>query len=210
MGQLTSPSPTQNPEGSQLRSPGLLRFSPPLLSQGVAPSWMCVASSVQQQPEETPRRRHLIANYHYRDEISELRNQGIYYRPLAWRADGRPHPAVTRTLQHAADIASGRNGQQMSAKSLQRRWKHEIQIALLRRRAAMTRTVLPNPSAQANSCSAGFTEREASAERSQIYHSDREGLMSSSSQSLNFISTGKLVAWLSHQSRRIFRRRATC
>ena len=52
-------------------------------------------------------------------------------------ADGRPQPAVTRTLQYAADIASSRNGQQMLAKSLQHRWKHEIQIALLRRRAAM-------------------------------------------------------------------------
>ena len=30
-------------------------------------------------------------------------------------------------------------------------------------------------------------EREASAERSQVYHSEREGLMSSSSQGLNFI-----------------------
>ena len=44
-------------------------------------------------------------------------------------------------------------------------------------------------------------EREASAERSQIYHSEREGLLSSSSQSLNFIGTGKPVAWLSHQKR---------
>ena len=51
--------------------------------------------------------------------------------------DGWPHPAVTRTLQHAADIASSRNGQQMSAKSLQHRWKHETQ------RAAMTQAVLP-------------------------------------------------------------------
>ena len=41
-----------------------------------------------------------------------------------WTADGR-------TLQYAADIASSRNGQQMSAKSRQRKWKHEIQIALL-------------------------------------------------------------------------------
>ena len=42
-------------------------------------------------------------------------------------------------------------------------------------------------------------EREASAERSQIYHS--ESLMSSSSQSLNFFGTGKPVAWLSQQKR---------
>ena len=38
-----------------------------------------------------------------------------HYRPLVWTADGRSHPVVTRTLQHAADIASSRNGQQMSA-----------------------------------------------------------------------------------------------
>ena len=44
-------------------------------------------------------------------------------------------------------------------------------------------------------------EREASAKRSQIYHSEREGLMPSSSQSLNFFGTGKPVAWLSHQKR---------
>ena len=37
----------------------------------------------------------------------------------------------------------------MSAKSLQRTWKHEIQIPLLRRRAAMTRAVLPNLSERA-------------------------------------------------------------
>ena len=44
-------------------------------------------------------------------------------------------------------------------------------------------------------------EREASAERSRIYHFEREGLMSRSSQSLNFLSTGTPVAWLSHQKR---------
>ena len=44
-------------------------------------------------------------------------------------------------------------------------------------------------------------EREASAERLQVYHSEGEGLMSSSSQSLNFMSTGQLVACLSHQKR---------
>ena len=60
----------------------------------------------------------------YRDEIVELRQQGIHCRPLIWTADGRPHPAVIRALQYAADIASSRNGQQMPAKSLQRRWKH--------------------------------------------------------------------------------------
>ena len=44
-------------------------------------------------------------------------------------------------------------------------------------------------------------EREASAERSQIYHTGEEGLMSSSSGSLNLFGTGQPVAWLSHQKR---------
>ena len=44
-------------------------------------------------------------------------------------------------------------------------------------------------------------EREASAERSQVYHSEREGSMSSSSQGLNFKGTGELVALCSHQNR---------
>ena len=67
---------------------------------------------------------------------------------LVWTADGQ--------LQHAADIASCRNCQQMSAKSLQRRWKHEIQILLLRQRAATIRAVLPNPSARAEWLLAGI------------------------------------------------------
>ena len=96
---------------------------------------------------------------HYRNEIGELRQQNIHYRPLVWTADGRPHPAVTRTLQYAADIASNRNGQHQSAKSLRRRWKHEIQIALLQRRAATARAVLPNPSATAEWLFAGVIDR---------------------------------------------------
>ena len=37
-------------------------------------------------------------------------------------------------------------------------------------------------------------EIETSAERSKVYHSEREGLMSTSSQGLNFTGTGELVA----------------
>ena len=37
-----------------------------------------------------------------RNEIGELRQQGIHCRPLVWTADGRPRPAVTRALQYAA------------------------------------------------------------------------------------------------------------
>ena len=59
-------------------------------------------------------------------------------------------------------------------------------------------------------------EREASAERSQVYQSEREGLMSSSCQCLNFIGTGEPVALFSSHQRRLSqdaffeRERATC
>ncbi|CAK0905100.1 unnamed protein product, partial [Prorocentrum cordatum] len=80
----------------------------------------------------------------YRGEIQELSAAGIVYRPLVWTADGRPHPAVTRTLAYAAAKAARRGGVSADAKQLQRRWKHEVQVAILRRRAAMARAVLPS------------------------------------------------------------------
>ena len=84
----------------------------------------------------------------YRREIPQLRAAGIVYRPLVWTADGRPHPAVTRTLAFAAELAATRSSQEVSAQALRARWRHEIQIALLRRRAAMTRAVLPRMAAR--------------------------------------------------------------
>ena len=60
---------------------------------------------------------------HYRNEIGEYS-----LPPLLWTA---VHPAVTRTLQFATDIASHRNGLHLSTKSLHRRRKHDIQIALV-------------------------------------------------------------------------------
>ena len=123
----------RNAEGSQLRNPGRLIFSPPLLSQDAAPPWMYVSPPLKQlQPEETMCRRYLVAN---------------------------SHAAETKFRNCAADIASSRNGQQMSATSLQRGWKHEIQIALLRRSAAMTRAVLPNPSTRTEWLLAGIIDR---------------------------------------------------
>ena len=81
--------------------------------------------------------------HRYRHEISELAAAGIAFGPMIWTADGRPHPAYIRRLQFAVQIAVTRNGQQASAAALISRWKHEIQIAILRRRAAMSRAVLP-------------------------------------------------------------------
>ena len=96
----------------------------------------------------------------YRREIQELSAAGIAFRPLVWTADGRPHPAAIRTLRFAADIAVTRNGQQATAGMLVSRWKHEIQIAILRRRAAMTRAVLPRATTQQLWLMEGRADRE--------------------------------------------------
>ena len=93
-----------------------------------------------------------------RNELGELRQQKIHHRPLVWTVDGR-HPG-----RHSTASVRGRhclywNGQQMSAKSVHRRWKHEIQIALLRRRAAMARAALPDPSAREEWLFVGIIDR---------------------------------------------------
>ena len=55
---------------------------------------------------------------------------------------------MTRTLAFAAELAATRSSQEVSPQALRARWRHEIQIALLRRRAAMTRAVLPRMAAR--------------------------------------------------------------
>ena len=100
----------------------------------------------------------------YQREIRELQRAGITFRPMVWAADGRPHPAVTRTLKYAAEIAATRNTQQASAPMILGRWRHEIQIAILRRRAAMCRAVLPRPSRFEHWLLTGEADRSAGAE----------------------------------------------
>ena len=95
----------------------------------------------------------------YRSEIRELRRAGIVFRPMIWTSDGREHPAVTRTLKHAAELASRRHTLQMSASSLVARWRHEIQIAILRRRAGMCRAVLPKATAHEHWLLTGDADR---------------------------------------------------
>ena len=85
----------------------------------------------------------------YRQEIRELAAAGILYRPMVWTSNGRPHPAVTRTLHFAAAQAANRSEQDAEAKQLLARWRHEIQIAIQRRRAAMTRAVQRRAGARA-------------------------------------------------------------
>jgi len=68
---------------------------------------VCVASqsaaAAQGDAAESAFRRKLR---HYRREIPELAQAGIVYSPLVWTADGRPHPAVVRTLRFAATSPS--------------------------------------------------------------------------------------------------------
>ena len=85
---------------------------------------------------------------HYRRKIPDLRAQGIVYRLQVWTADGRPHPAVTRTMQHAADIASGRNGQHSSAKAVQHRWKQGNTNCPPATKGSQDASSLPNTSAR--------------------------------------------------------------
>ena len=62
---------------------------------------------------------------------------------------------MTRTLAYAAAKAARRGGVSADAKQLQRRWKHEVQVAILRRRAAMARAVLPSLAPRATRLLAG-------------------------------------------------------
>ena len=119
----------RNPGDSKKHTPNRLIFSLLLLSQERSAALdMCVASS-NATAARGDAAQAAFDRTQYKHQIPDLRRQGILYRPLVWTADGRPHPAVTGIMQCAAHIASSRNGQQMSATSLQHRWNHEIQIA---------------------------------------------------------------------------------
>ena len=124
---LADPGITTEPRGLTGTQARLADIFTTAASQDAVRPRMCVWSLLtQQQLEETQRKQPFDGKLtHCRHEIPDLRNQGIHFRPLVWTADGRPHPAVTRILQYVADIASRRNGQQISAKSLQLESRHD-------------------------------------------------------------------------------------
>ena len=95
---------------------------------------------------------------HYRAIIPQLAAAGISFRPMVWTAEGRPHPAASRTLKFAARLASTRGGGEAKSRGFLARWRHEIQIAIQRRRAAMARAVLPKSSAREERLLLGRTE----------------------------------------------------
>ena len=98
---------------------------------------------------------------HDRRKNLDLRNQGIVYRQLLWTVDGRPHQQSPEPYNTQQIFAACRKSQQRSATPLKHRWKHGIQIAFLRRRAAMTRAVLSHTSARAKWLLAGLRDRVA-------------------------------------------------
>jgi hypothetical protein len=110
---------------------------------------VCVASpnaaAAQGDAADAAFRRKL---HFYRHIIPELARAGIVFRPLIWTADGRPHPAAVRTMRYAAERAAGRGSDEVTSSALLGRWRHEVMVAILRRRAAMTRSVQPAPSAR--------------------------------------------------------------
>ena len=141
----------RNPKGSHPRHPGRKILSTPLLSQDALRPWMGVWSPPsQRQLVETRRRLHRELS---RNEFVRLRQQSccVY--------GGRPTaPGCVRFSTQQSPPLIGM-GSRCRRTSLQRRRKHEIQIALLRRRAAMACAVLPCPPARAEWLFEGITER---------------------------------------------------
>ena len=122
-----------------------LIFSPPLRFQDAKAVDVCVASSnAEADREDTAHAAFAKQTTRFVGEVQEIRQQDKSYRPAVWTADGRPHPAVIKTLRRAADIPACRNGQQMSPAALKHLWKHDVQTALVRRCAAMTRALPPS------------------------------------------------------------------
>ena len=142
----------QNPEDSQKHNPDWLICSLPLLSQDAARLWMFVWPPPMQQLAETQRKQPSTLKFH----IIGTKFQTFGFKVSSTARLSGEH-SCHRTLQCAADIASSYNGQHMSAKSLQHRWKHEIKMALLK--AAMTRAVYSNPSTRAEWLLAGIMDR---------------------------------------------------
>ena len=89
-------------------------------------------------------RRKMTRYHHY---FPTLRRQGVIFRPMVWSAEGRAHPATSRLLENAIRLFRNRHGIEEAA-AMRRRWRHEIGVALQRRKAAMLRAVMPKHSAR--------------------------------------------------------------
>ena len=94
----------------------------------------------------------------YRHILPALRRAGVIFQPLVWSAEGRPHPATVRVMESALRMVRTRKGAEAAA-DLRDRWRHEITIAILRRRAAMSRSVVPRRTTWEEWMLAGITEQ---------------------------------------------------
>ena len=78
----------------------------------------------------------------YATILPALRRAGVIFQPMVWSAEGRPHPATVRVLECALRTIRARKGLEAAA-HLRTRWRHEISVAIQRRKAAMIRAALP-------------------------------------------------------------------
>ena len=79
----------------------------------------------------------------YQGHFPTLWRAGVVFRPMVWSAEGRrAHPATSRLLDNTVRLFQNRHGK-AEATSMRVKWKHELGVALQRRKAAMIRSVLP-------------------------------------------------------------------
>ena len=81
----------------------------------------------------------------YSTILPALRRAGVIFQPMVWSAEGRPHPAAVRIMDCTVRMVRTRRGVE-AASELSKRWRHEIAIAIQRRKAAMIRAALPGRS----------------------------------------------------------------
>eukprot|EP00973_Karenia_brevis_P001144 156097-Karenia_brevis.AAC.1 len=79
----------------------------------------------------------------YANVVRDLEAAGLMFRPLAFSAEGRPHPTVVRVMAHVAkQVARRRPGAESSA--ILQRWRREVGTAIARRIARMMKSCLPH------------------------------------------------------------------
>ena len=78
----------------------------------------------------------------YSSILPELRQAGITFQPMVWSCEGRPHPATVRIMEFTL-AAIGRKLGAEQVPRIRERWRHEIAVAIQRRKAAMIRSCLP-------------------------------------------------------------------
>ena len=81
----------------------------------------------------------------YSSILPALRRAGVTFMPMVFSAEGRQHPATTRML-HSTLKAMARKVDEAELQAIQRRWAHDIGVAIQRRKVSMIRACLPEQS----------------------------------------------------------------